>query len=109
MGILPELLIPDADGIPQIQRFSGREKIFVHILVVVSFFTPVPTCFPLKYHRASWARALIEMWGSARDRTALGIRGAVTQFEGLGSGQGYVQVVFQQGELSGEQGKNVRR
>jgi len=79
MGILPQPLIPGAEGIRLIQRFSGRE-IVVHILLVVSFFTLVLTGFPLKYHSASWARTLIEMWGGAHNAGNFHRAGAIVLF-----------------------------
>ncbi len=63
-GIVAKPIIPGAEGIQQVQRFTGIE-IFMHIVLVVSFFTLVLTGFPLKYHEAPWARLIIQLWGGA--------------------------------------------
>ncbi|MGC9325871.1 MAG: cytochrome C [Desulfomonilia bacterium] len=63
-GIVPRPLIPGAAGVQQIQRFT-RTEIFMHVLLILSFFTLVLTGFPLKYHDAPWAQTIIRIWGGA--------------------------------------------
>ncbi len=63
-GVVPNPLIPGSEGVQQIQRFTAKE-IFMHVMLILSFFTLVMTGFPLKYHDAPWAKTLIGLWGGA--------------------------------------------
>lgn len=63
-GIVPGPPVAGSEGIQSIQRFPPRE-IFMHVILVLSFFTLVLTGFPLKYHGTGWAKFLIRLWGGA--------------------------------------------
>jgi len=63
-GILPESCMADKEGFQHIQRFSRTDRA-MHVLLIASFFTLVTTGFPLKYHKAAWAKLLMGIWGGA--------------------------------------------
>lgn len=54
--------VPSSGGIQLIKRFSFRDR-FMHVLLIISFFTLVLTGFPIKYYDAPWAKILLNFWG----------------------------------------------
>ena len=64
LGLLPAHPLPRDEGVQQVERFTGIERV-LHVLLILSFFVLVMTGFPIKYSDAGWSRLLIQLWGGA--------------------------------------------
>jgi predicted CXXCH cytochrome family protein len=64
LGVNEACPAPGSEELIQVERFTWKERI-IHVLLIISFMTLVMTGFPLKYHAAPWAGALIGLWGGA--------------------------------------------
>lgn len=63
-GLLPSHCLLPPEGLVQVQRFSGKERI-MHVILILSFFTLVLTGFPLKYPNTPWSQIIMTLWGGA--------------------------------------------
>jgi cytochrome b subunit of formate dehydrogenase len=66
LGIQLESIFTHRESIQEIRRFSVIDRV-MHVLLIVSFFGLVITGFPLKYHGAPWAGAIIRTLGGAHN------------------------------------------
>ncbi|HEY5959253.1 MAG TPA: hypothetical protein VIV60_21995, partial [Polyangiaceae bacterium] len=90
------------------RRFRPVDR-FVHLLVIVSFLTLVATGMPLKFHSASWAQALLSVFGGVR---AAGVLHRIAACLTLGyfvihllSLMGPIRRRYREGEFSDPKGK----
>lgn len=100
VGALRGEYAPRSSVGPYVRRFTSTQ-IFLHATVVVSFLLLAATGLPLKFAGASWAPALMALWGGPHSAGILHRIAAVVTFAYFG---GHVLGVLFQSLLKGQRG-----